>query len=145
MADDTDPIAEQLAQKIARLDAEIAERVAERDRCQAALEALTNSHLTKLEDSVNVKSTMLQTHRVQISKSRTDDKLAEYANEAHTTMTGLAEEVGCSTSLLSQARHDKCSIAKSLTDKIQELTKSGKYPKGFESSKKNWPRLRVND
>lgn len=147
--DSPDPIAA-LEARIAALDAEIgelegrlAQKVAERERCAAALLALTG--LTGTKDYVNVKSTMLQTHRVQISKSRTDDKLAEYANEAHTTMTGLAEAVGRSTSLLSQARHNKCSIAESVTLKIQELTKSKKYPNGFEANKRNWPKIRIGE
>jgi hypothetical protein len=85
---------------------------------------------------------MLQSARINHSRSRSDDALAIVSNESRHTIRSLAEAVGCSASLLTQARDGICSISRGLALKIQAATKSKAYPKGFEAAEKNWPRLR---
>lgn len=80
---------------------------------------------------------MLKTARLHISASRSDDALAIAADKAGFTVRSLAKEIGCSASLLSQARRDNynCSISLALAKRIEKLT-------GFKANKANWPRLR---
>ena len=85
---------------------------------------------------------MLQTHRVHHSRGRSHDSLTLYANEAHHSIRSLAKEAGCSAPLLTQARDGTCSISKALALKVQALTKSKTYPKGFEATPANWPKIR---
>jgi hypothetical protein len=135
----TDLIAAIEAQ-IAAIDDEIRRLREERGRHMRALEA--ERGLTVHEQSAKV-DPMLQTARVHHSRSRSNDALAIYANEAHHSIRSLATAVGCSAPLLTQARDGICSISRVIAVKVQEATRSKKYPKGFEAMAKNWPKLRA--
>lgn len=140
MADTTDHV-EALRERLAQLRREIAEREDEAGRVERALSVLTNR-----EQDVKAKHMMQQSARVHQSQARSDDPddLVVVANEAHHSLRSLATKVGCSASLLSQARRKdyETTISLVLAKKIEFETKSPAYPKGFEATRKNWPRLR---
>jgi chorismate mutase len=140
VAEPDDPNITHIEAEIADLDAQIAALLERRARKVRAVAALKGLHDSK--QYVNVQATMLQTHRVHHSRGRSDDSLTLYANEAHHSIRSLANAAGCSAPLLTQARDGKCSISRALALKVQALTRSKTYPKGFEASKANWPKIR---
>jgi transcriptional regulator with XRE-family HTH domain len=66
-----------------------------------------------------------------------DNPLAIAADKAGYTVRSLAERLGCSAPLLSQARTGKSSIKMSLAQKIEALT-------GYAATKANWPDLKLD-
>lgn len=146
---DADPIAEQLAEKIARLDEQIAALVAERDRCRAALGALTEDGLTVRESNVKSDPMILQT-RVRHSRgksSASDDGVSKFVrvlNAAGYSIRALAELPGCPCSygLLSMASRGDVSISRKVAEWVEARTKSEKYPNGYEATRSNWRKLR---
>lgn len=78
---------------------------------------------------------MVTAERVRHSKGTSTDPLVEAANAAHFTMRSLAEKLGVSHALLSQARRGTRSIDKATAEAVEKLT-------GFPATKGNWPKLR---
>lgn len=91
--------------------------------------------LQRPNHSGNVRG-MVNAERVRHSKGQGDtDPLVEAANAHHYTLRSLAENLGVSHALLSQARKGTRSIEKSLAEKIEKLT-------GFPATRGNWPKLK---
>ena len=131
-----DPIAA-LEARIDAIDDEIARLAEERERIERALAALRG--LQDSEPSVNVNSAMQRQARLSHSRAKRkgcDNPLAKAADKAGHTVRSLAERVGCSAALLSQARTGKSSISMDLAKKIEAIT-------GYEATKSNWPELRL--
>ncbi len=79
---------------------------------------------------------MVTSARVRISGGKGEgDPFVEAMNASHFTMRSLAEKLGVSHALFSQARTGKLSISLLLAKRIEELT-------GFKANRKNWPKLR---
>jgi hypothetical protein len=79
---------------------------------------------------------MVNAERVRHSKGQGDvDPLVAAANAHHYTLRSLAENLGVSHALLSQARKGTRSIEKSLAEKVEKLT-------GFPATRGNWPKLK---
>lgn len=68
-------------------------------------------------------------------KTGNTNPLALAADKAGHTVRSLAETVGCSAALLSQARGGIRSISMDLAKKIEAVT-------GFAATPANWPKLR---
>jgi hypothetical protein len=129
---------EYLRQTLRKMEKRLAKLDEQRAELAGAIENLRTflkeSALSGRADSDNIVR-MLSTARVAHSKAVTDDPLAVSANAAGHTLTSLADKVGCSQALLSQARRGTRSIAPDLAGKIEKLT-------GFKATKSNWPKLR---
>jgi len=91
--------------------------------------------LKRLHQSGNI-GPMVTAERVRHSKGSTgEDPFRAAVNASHFTIRSLAEKLGVSHALLSQARKGARSIDKALVDEIQKLT-------GFPATKHNWPKLK---
>jgi len=106
---------------------------------EAAIQELSGAlnRLQPGDQSGNTKP-MLPAARVRVSAGTAGDNpdpLIKAANEHHYTLRSLAEAVGCSHALLSQARAGQRSIGADVAKKIEELI-------GFKATKRNWPKLR---
>jgi hypothetical protein len=96
--------------------------------------------LTGGNRGANIRS-MQPVARVNVAKSKSDgDILSTIANAAGHTIRSLAKAVGCSQTLLSLARDGQRSISNDLALKVQAVTRSSQYPRGFEPDL--WPSLR---
>jgi hypothetical protein len=138
---DQDPIATQLEAKIARLDAEIAERVAERDRCRTALGALTeDSQSDKLDDmmptfeklkrSASAKGTA-KTRRLRVACNAKDMSIRDLASRAATS----TQYKKITQSHLSRMADGDLFIDRELADWVATQID---YP----ATSRNWPKLR---
>ena len=93
---------------------------------------------------------MVQAQRVRVSEGiGARDELVEVANEANHTLRSLAEAVTerlkgdgitVTHSLLSQARRGKKKIQEKAAQAVEDLTRSEKYPRGFQATRRNWPK-----
>ena len=128
-----------LLSRLRRRRARLASELDEVDRAIAAVE-VTPLAECKQSGSIN---TMAPTQSARLNHSRGSraktgnvNPLAIAADKAGHTVRSLAETIGCSAALLSQARAGVRAISLDLANKIETLT-------GFEASKANWPKLRI--
>ena len=83
-------------------------------------------------------------HGFAISRGRASDKLTRYANAAGYTIKTLAEAATkklkrhVPRSGLSMARAGERPIKRDVAEAVRELTRSEKYPDGFEVTPGNW-------
>jgi len=69
-------------------------------------------------------------------------RLEGCASVVRHSIRSLAKEIGCSPTLLSDACRGKMSISFAVARRVQDLTKSKRYPLGFLPNFENWPLLR---
>jgi len=135
------PRAEQLRRRIAYLTKRIERDQAEILMWEEALRKLETIEaerptLKRPSQSGNTGKDMVNAARVRISGGKGEgDPFVSALNASNFTMRSLAERLGVSHALLSQARTGKISISAELASRIEELT-------GFKASRKNWPKLR---
>lgn len=129
-------VAAALAEELNRLRAERARIDVEIKRYEKALAAIRG--LTGRERSVttNGMSTMEVASRLAHSRARSSDPLVLAAIEHRLTLQALAGKVGCTASLLTQARRGGRTISPKVARKIEGLI-------GFAATRENWPGLRT--
>lgn len=67
-------------------------------------------------------------------------RLHQYCNDASKSLRMVAEEVGTSHALLSQAAAGVKKIRYALALRVQDATRSAKHPNGYEPTEENWPK-----
>lgn len=140
MPDSPDPIAA-LRARIAELDGLIAPLVEERERLERALTELTSCKRHASSNSMP-KREVVQAARIAMARGQSKDDLVKVASDAGMTLRALAQKVGCSGPLLTQARKGVRSISMELAQRVQAATRSTDHPEGFAVSKTHWPLLR---
>jgi hypothetical protein len=138
VADEADPIATQLAEKIAQLEAEIAERVAERDRCRTALKTLTTLPQRKQRATMEPMHPTLRQRYSESAKPATPQvaRFMECARKrGFVSANDVAKEVGLNRAYLSMMLHGSRPARPEVCEKIRQLI-------GYEVTKANWPDLR---
>jgi plasmid maintenance system antidote protein VapI len=124
---------ERMAAKVAELD-----RAIEALRPGAEQERLTMRESTGNSRAMRSKREMQPIARVSRSAGASGDALARAANDRGHTVRSLAEAIGCSAPLLSQARSGVRSISMGLAKKIEAAV-------GFKATRANWPKLRSDE
>lgn len=101
--------------------------------------------LKKRDQPSNVTSVTTLEHGLAVSQGRASDPLTRAANAVGMTVKSLAAAVSkrvgrpVARSGISMARQGLRPIRQDIVDAIRDLTRSEKFPKGFEVNKQNWP------
>ncbi len=100
--------------------------------------------LPKRDHAGTVGDVTSEEHGFAVSQGRATDKLTRYANAASFTIKTLAEAASkklkrkVPRSGLSMARAGERPIKRDLAEAVRDLTRSEKYPDGFEVTASNW-------